>query len=671
MQLCIEKRVGLEKRGEILTARAQRSLWNRAFGGNSVADSPSVETDLGALLGERISPLEAGANIFESFISSNSTDSVQIFLVGGPGAGKSHTAKQLVSHLTEVSVSDDALAQRVHIYEGPGKGVHVVNDATMTGKSGARTLVQDINLALESDRNLVACVNRGILAEEVAVQDEGLAQEIINKVDTECVGLQTEEGLLLKERALSIFVSYYKNRSVLTISVYLDALSLFEDQPIIDLGGILNQFGLSVSLAPRKSSQPGRSMIEKLISKLAEENTAGKGLSPLESNITSLADPEVLGNFIDLLRSAEVLGGSVLNYRAIWAICARAIYGALPENGAFEDRNSSIFALQERAEQSRGFADYQNLASYRFHQAIFGADNGESVATEEQKGQIAIRPLHLIDPVRGMGVGQEIESGQEAKQPEHWSRPVLDSISSSSFSLESSPLSGLKDLLSPDDAFWRYLTEFDEKLDTAFVEHATRVGPDESMSDEIKWYSQYLLRAYAVANGIPGFAEEIRILIELSSSSPDLPDIDGIDKKFMSMLRPKRDPSKGDSGSLLTLFASRVAPIIGSQADPILAVEMSDLTLSTDKRGRDLFLLLEERGSPVGEVLIDFALVREVRAWISQMPGITEQSLFVTPRVERARASKLAPKYRDKHRNTIVVAYDELQMPFTIRKSTQ
>jgi hypothetical protein len=208
-------------------------------------------------------------------------------------------------------------------------------------------------------------------------------------------------------------------------------------------------------------------------------------------------------------------------------------------------------------------------------------------------------------------------------------------------------------------------------LDIAFVEHATRVGPDESMSDEIKWYSQYLLRAYAVANGIPGFAEEIRILIELSSSSPDLPDIDGIDKKFMSMLRPKRDPSKGDSGSLLTLFASRVAPIIGSQADPILAVEMSDLTLSTDKRGRDLFLLLEERGSPVGEVLIDFALVREVRAWISQMPGITEQSLFVTPRVERARASKLAPKYRDIHKNTIVVAYDELQMPFTIRKSNQ
>jgi len=107
---------------------------------------------------------------------------------------------------------------------------------------------------------------------------------------------------------------------------------------------------------------------------------------------------------------------------------------------------------------------------------------------------------------------------------------------------------------------------------------------------------------------------------------------------------PRRDPDNSRSSVLIPILEGRARPVQGAQPEPRLAMEAEYVSLSSERRGDALTLLLQPREGAAMRVELDFALVREAASCSAGHMGVTELVHQVLPRLERFWGSALAPR---------------------------
>jgi hypothetical protein len=174
----------------------------------------------------------------------------------------------------------------------------------------------------------------------------------------------------------------------------------------------------------------------------------------------------------------------------------------------------------------------------------------------------------------------------------------------------------------------------------------------------LRWYAQYLLRLYAVANGIPAFDEEIREWIgswNLARIGNTLGDQlrDGL----YSLVLPALTNQDGKRHRLLPLFDSRVGVITDLNSDARIAIEIpDDIALVAEVDNDRLFVRFSMSGTtrlnefqpseiPV-RLEVDYSLLREALACSAGRIGHTELASVAVPRIERFRSSLIASASR-------------------------
>lgn len=622
---------------ETLARSASRAVWSRAFGGTHAADAPNSTADLSNFRGDPLTALKRGEKAFVESQTGASSEPTALFLVGGPGAGKSSAAKHILASYKEVDLDDsDLLAKRVHSFKKGTKSVLLVNDATMvhTAERGS-TLSADLDWAELEQSDILVCVNRGILAEESVTEPTSSSELLISLVASEFRdSLSHFEDVVERDRGFvhlkNIGPGYYKN----IVVVYLDSESLFDPSPEVEERDLLHS--------------PAAKMMANIFTSLSAEHKEIKFPDVFEGNIEAMNNEKIFRNILKVLRASEVAVGSYMNYRTIWATIGRASFGNLPEIRAFDSR----FGGMDSDLKSLSWSELQGLASLRLHQALFGADNGLSLPGPRQANKIPVKYLHAVDPVFAAVEVNAHHTHTEVEKSELWSQIVLDSFFGSSHNV--SPLDSLEQSLDDENPFMPYVSTFDRSLDAAYLNEMASTDVESKRQDFTNWYSQYLLRAYALANGHVGNEQEIAILRELKDNPGPVPRTHDFDKSFRAMLRPSRY-SESSGVALLSVFESRVAPILENLDEPKLAIKVTDVAITSRLQGGDAFLVLEEQGREIGSIIVDLPLVHEVLTWSSGMQGISEASRLVAPRIERLRASKLASGYLE---NSLVIALE-------------
>jgi hypothetical protein len=631
---------------------ASEATWARALGGEDVADAPNSSADLASFRGNPLSALTQGEAAFATAYSTSGHQPTAMFLVGGPGAGKSSAAKSLLAGYGEVqSKSSDFLAKRAHLFRKEQRSVLLVNDATMTHSTGREsTLLADIAWSEAEDSDILVCVNRGILAEESVSSPTSSSDALISMIANECELPLPDHYKIVAEGEGFVQLQHtgsghHKN----IIAVYLDSKSLLDPPSGSDSENLLDS--------------PGGKMIGAVFSSLSDEKGRRDLPGPIAANIHDMSNPKIFHNFLKVLRASEAAVGSYMNYRTIWAVIARCAFGSLPEVNSFDQRFNSL----DKDLTNLTWTKLQELASLRSHQALFGADDGKALPAFRQAEKNPIRYLHAVDPVFSSIELIDHYGTEEAPNAEPWSQIVFDAFFGSSEKM--SPLNALEQSLEDDNPFHKYVSEFERLLDQKYLNEMASTDLESTRQNWTSWYSQYLLRAYALSNGHVGFEQEIAILRELKENPGPVPTIHEFEKSFRAMLRPSRYSEKSGGVALLSVFESRIAPILGDLEEPKLAIRANDVVIRSETRGNDSFLVMTERGQSIGSIIVDLPLVHEVLTWRGGMQGMSEASRLVSPRIERLRAAKLASGYLEREPNSLVIALERDEVTIVFRKA--
>ena len=197
---------------------------------------------------------------------------------------------------------------------------------------------------------------------------------------------------------------------------------------------------------------------------------------------------------------------------------------------------------------------------------------------------------------------------------------------------------------------------FDAKLEDAVLEYVQLdICSDSNRRRLIAWFAGYVSRLVGMATGEVGNKNVIDALSVLRRASANGPS--PIPASLGPPLRSLIFPSKtGGAGQelLVPAFAARAEPVSESRGDggPIV-VEIADVS-SVAMRLRHVSgrVVLEcyQAGSEnaLGQILLDFLLVKEALAWNGEA-GQTDATSFVEPRLERCRSTTingLAPTQR-------------------------
>lgn len=627
-------------------------LWERATGGSDVAARPDGDDDGRFPVARRAPGVAEAAAWLQKGIDTGRPR--LLFLVGGPGAGKSHAARAMVAGLMPLASHADGLAHRTYRYgTDAGLDVAVVNDATIGAAGGARgALGVDIACALDDGAHLIACVNRGILVEEKAA----LAESNSDKRSSALIawlhgdpapddGLVVEPMELRGDSVLPAGVTYCRlcnldpddTPSIEVAAVFMDACSLLEVAPDDEPGpGELNCFvGLRPYLVTPFSDRggigtpamPAAELFQGVLKGLGTPPPADLASEPISANVFALSNPVVRANVLSVLRACEIVGAKRFTFRELWGAFVRCIVGSAPDEMRPADlehvvRSGSVAAAGDPLAR---FDALRELAALRFSQALFGVGDAAWAANP------VLRLTHLVDPVCDATPGRLGGDGGG------WATPIQDAFGGSAS--DTSPLASLLRELDPAaDAFPHVVTGFDRALDAAFVAALTEVRKDRDREALSAWYGQYLTRLYALSNGIPAFYAEVDLWTRAWSVAPALPE--QLRNALETLVLPQRHGTAG-GGLVLPLLESRTAPILGRSEQARLAVRSTTAGLRSRCDGDAMRVELVEAGDVVTQIEFDFPLIREALACRGGMLGITEYTHDAAPRLERLRAARL------------------------------
>ena len=640
-------------------ASSLSDLWGQASGGASVADQPG-----GAVGVWPDAPRPAGLQPALDWFRAGLRDSDLprlLFLIGGPGAGKSHAAAHVVDGLTERNALNDGLAHRTYRYDAQSRPLVVVNDATIGDHANSRgALGHDIQDALQTGAHFFACVNRGILVEELnnatesglsrSVPDRAVIDWLLQSRGTTDAGrdnwtVESSDGDSTDYlRAGRLYNGVIQVAQIM--AVFVDVCSLFEGAPKASVDQIgednvnisAQQYQIS-RFRKRPDSQPNEfaagqlfvSVIERLAMGLALKESNGEGA--IESNVTSLANPTVLNGLLSVLRGSEIVSSQKMTYREVWGAIVRCVVGDLPDQINASDVEKYLDALvPEAADPEAEFTRYMELASGRYSQALYGATAELADSADSLRNPVT-RLTQMVDPVR------DALPGDNSAGTTGWATAVSDAFAGQ---VEGgSPLRALFDSVHSEDPFRLAVGQFDWKLDATFkaVSEKQDLAPDKRFLF-IAWYGGYLMRLYATANGVPAFRAEIDTWTAAWVLSPKIPD--DLESRLMTLLKPARVQGAPEGYSLIPIYDSRTNPITGSSR-PQLALRTSSIDMETESAGEALFLKIKEGAKDIRPVLLDFPMVREAMACGEGYSGVTELSDITSPRLERFRAARLVP----------------------------
>lgn len=617
------------------------TLWAMATGGSNVAADPHNPPV--SVLGPSAAGVQEACAWMREGLKADISMPRLLFLVGGPGGGKSQAATDLVTGLEPVSATrdlDGRLAHRVYQYQANGRTVTLVNDATIPAADGLSGLEKDIEAALHHEEHLIVCVNRGVLVDEVAHVSSGLAGEVV-----QWLAKESDQGgkSFLREKVWADPEGLQAD----AVAVYVDVCSLLEPRPTVQLGadGRLQASSYKIAKfgASSRNATPAGVLFQKVVSQFQWRTELDPDFDPVQANVGSLSHLAVREGMLDVLRASEIINAQRFTYREVWGCAARALAGALPSEVSAAQAEREVIDRAPDLETSKtpDFDSLRDLARHRWFVALFG---GLDPSSAECRADPVLRLTTAADPL--------FDASPD------WARRVLDAFAGTA--IDSSPLAELRGALPQE--LQGAVQPFDEMLDTAFLAYCRNSNPRDRASAQA-WYGRYLTRLYATAMGIPAFKAAVEQWVAAYRHVGGVPD--GLKSPLRTLLSPRRFPQSLDSQPLVPLFASRPDPIIGYVDEPVLALRADAFQFSTGRQGEDLKLVVKEDGATVGEVRLDFELVREAMTCAEDWQGMTEASDHISPRVERFRARRVASEAVAGN-SQLAVAFGDRDMAITI-----
>ncbi|WP_208710457.1 hypothetical protein [Sinomonas sp. R1AF57] len=630
-------------------------FWDRATGGTDVAARPDDAVDAVWPVAASAAGVDAALDWFRG--ESRPADLPRLlFLVGGPGAGKSHASARAVAGLHLVSRHDDGLAHRTYRYSGDSADVLVVNDATIGSYAeSSAPLATDIDqmVAVPGVRpmHLMACVNRGILIEELsALTGHPVTENFVDSAGA-CVirwladTPWDESAWTITSETTPRFIrsgllEHVGREKAEVLAVYVDECSLFEPAPEVEVGRRARVVAVPHSITPLgarsslpRAASPSHDLIEQ-VAEMLESTSRGSRMvaDPVQANVAMLQQPAVRSSILTLGRSAEMASGLRFTYRELWGLISRVVVGEAPSRMGRTELEEFIALHQPTEGPVENFTRLRKLACLRGTQAMFGAGSG-TAEVEAARRDPVLRLTRLIDPVK-----DAIPGNAPTDPTSGWATPINEAFAS--HYSESSPLAILR-AADRAETFEAIVQPFDESLDDAYVElMGLNSLKQNDRLDAISWYGSYLMRLYAVAHGISAFRREVSVLLDAAYFAPNIPK--ALSKSLRTLIRPQRQPGGGTDESLLPLFDSRAEPILGWAKSRKLAILMPSLEMKTMPVAADqTVVLLERQGKELGRIALDFALVREALACVDDHAGVTNLVDATSPRLERIRAVHL------------------------------
>lgn len=625
-------------------------LWNVATGGPEVAARP--DADFSSLPEADTPPGISEATEWFLRTSDNPDQRKFLFLVGGPGAGKSHATRKIVRELEPTEHLTDELAHRRYDYKGPHSIVTLINDATIPSQKYSQApLLQEVDESIRMDTDLVVCVNRGILVEEL-IESNQVTPTVGTKI-LEWVKDGPTEDQNDKYVETTAHADYLRQgcipladgKKIQIIAVFADVCSLLEARPnITGLGTdgvVLEPYSIRTEGTP--DSAPGHvsiagSLLNKVLAYIGmpEKN---RDWDPIAANLHLLSDPRIQKSWVNTLRASEVASGFKYTFRELWGAIARTIVGELPHRIERTELEQYVETLNPYTNDTDAAQpeDIIRIADLRWTQNIYGAGGRASTDRSLFDSDPVLRLTHIVDPMK------DALPGAPWASKFGWFDPVAEAVLGATEGLN--PFETITELANESGVTADPIIA--SKFDDGVIREFQRILSSRDLDEQKKsycrnWYAAYLGRAFASSHNVTGFREATDIWINACELSPTIPTQlkHGLDV----LLRPKSDPSSRRATTLIPLFESRTIPIVGKGPTSRLARLLPGFKMKTERVGEVLELILIEDETEKARMIIDFALIREALAAAEDFAGLTEMSEQTSPRLERFRSAQLQPQ---------------------------
>lgn len=608
-------------------------LRKRAFGGGDVAARPGSEDDAWWPQGPLLPGVE---ELIDEFVACT-TDEVDLnlfFMLGGAGNGKSFAARSLGLKLGIPPAESNDLAQRIYRVSHGHVLIELLNDATIAPRAVYKdeqsvALAVDVRRWLETTKKkpvaAFCCVNRGIVVDElrsVASSHTGLQ------------GLPTAvlEWLASPDFDIGPLVEAYPTRIG-------DVNSLRRELRFVTGGKKVRLVALPVDVhslfevdAPRGRTRGG-TLFSEILERCADDVARRPSECPLRANVSHWKESGV-HVWETIARHAEVASGRLHSYRDVWGLSALSILGSVP--AADLSKTTLLDYIDDRLKITKSgstpwirLSAWLELSQLRASQALFRAPRpqGELASPIYPPSTPVHLGLSLIDPaVWGSPESNVVENAMNA------------------LALGESPSGLLHTGQGP--AAW---SAFDQGLEAALIDYVS----DPSCSDGVRrklisWFGAYLVRHEGSRSGKVGNSLVVLAWQQcwsLAENGPVQLSFE-LNKALRSLLLPGLD---GDMQGNIAVpaFAPRMEPIdmAVAEGEPKLAllINHSQIHLQVRRSGSRLLLECMKVGNEkaLGQVALDFSLLREALAAKEGIAGYTELTAQVAPRLERCRASAL------------------------------
>tara|TARA_Y100001958_G_C21247569_1_gene579065 strand:- start:5795 stop:7882 length:2088 start_codon:yes stop_codon:yes gene_type:complete len=658
-------------------------LLHRFVGGSETAAAPGDQYQDFWPLGKMLGGGDEALEWFMGYLENLSEDeSALMFLVGGPGNGKSVIGNLLAQSGKYKPIQSEQTKphHRKYFFElSDQRKLTILNDATMPADSGESKdepiLLLDFQSAVEKNECLVANVNRGVIYREINepfdFQPSNWIAKWLQIRDSEVQ--ETEEWSWIPEPSGNKPLQYatltnkIDKHTFHLLAVHMDLNSLFEGAPSIKtkkkpIPHPAIEESHRIEFLKKRTPKfdettPAGQLFDTFFSKFhkiylddQEQEMNAPLHDPFFANLQSLQSPLVQNGVLTILRSAEIVNASRMSYRNLWEVINRLILG---DPSYFTDKSNPPHVWLADEQPPSGeisdtphlhFRQMLRLANLRFHQGLFGDTAMTGAMSSLPLSFPAVRMTSAIDPT--------IDSLMGSIHDEHsqgWSSPVLNAFIGHAEG--ESILDSILENIEKDDPFFDAVTDFDKYLDAVFtfvLDSRNNALNSVDLTSSLSWYSQYLQRLYAVANGISAYRHEIDQWIKwwnISNTSSQVPD------DFESYIRALILPV-GDGGYItLPAFESRTEPITSSYLtrDQVgVRFARSEIEITATVNGDHLLVGIIARNNSLDTTIeLDFPMMRELLAGTSEpnsnenFSGLTEMAGSTTPRLERIRASLL------------------------------
>lgn len=622
-------------------------LQKRAFGGEDVAARPGAEDDEWWPKG----PLLPGVQeLIRDFVAGIECpeDLHIVFLLGGAGNGKSFAARSLGKELGLSTSASDALAHRLYKAAKNGVSIELLNDATIAPRAEYQSR-QPVALACDIQRwwdesaatpvATFCCVNRGIVIDELRSLSEHshgievLARAVLAWLASPEQDVAGRLGASREADKLVLGDHYHElrfnldGRAVRISAMSVDACSL------MDTDGARSRAG---------------ALFQQIVERCRDDAMARPMECPIRANVQQWLPPNTILSWESVLAHAEIASGRLHSYRDVWGLAALSILG--PRFAAADGSRSLLDHVDRCLHTARNGSSLKEkldalleLSHFRVHNALFRAPI--PISDEALPFYPPTTPAHL---------------GLSLVDPSAWESMDSQAVEAA---MQSVALGGMpSESLIEGGLLGNAWFGFDRCLERAIVEYVGSNDCSDSVRRRlVSWFGGYLTRLVGVSTGHLGNRvvvkqwEQCRERCAKGVGKLPLE----FEKAIRSLIFPQHDDAPQDS-ILVPAFAARVEPVQASRegTGPKLAeiIPHNSINLQVRQHGGRLLLecTLTGHAEVIGQLVLDFSLVREALACRGHRAGQTESTAHVEPRIERCRASSLSAVPANQRRLVVI-----------------